>query len=297
MDQAQEVVGNTRPQPRAYKHYSTGRYTHVVCGFLFHSFAQFMKRARPEDFNPKGGFKYPVKRVKGPTGQPMLVATKAPVRAYAGSMVPLVSRGYQPNTKERKVSDVSPSTISVDTTGAVQLLHCPVPGTDMTNRIGRKTCPRSVAIRAQISITPATGGAPIADCVAQTVRWILFVDFQPSGAAPAITDLLTAASPFAHLNLNNRDRFKVLRDKIFNMGPIFYGNTATQTYAVGENLCKVFKVYKKINGIETIFNTGSAGTIADISSGALYSCWIGSTAAGSTDCAAVMTSRVRFDDA
>lgn len=216
--------------------------------------------------------------------------------SYKGSMVPNVHRGYQINSKEQKVSDVSPASISVDTGGVFTLLHAPQPGTDMTNRIGRKTCPRSIQIRAQVNVTPAATGTPVV-CAAQTARWILFVDFQPSGAAPAVTDLLTAASPFAHINLNNRDRFKILRDKIFPMGPVFFSDTATQSYITGENMCKSFKLFKRLQGIETIFNTGSAGTIADISSGALFSLWIGSVAAGTNDCVAVQTSRVRFDDA
>lgn len=107
-----------------------------------------------------------------------------------------------------------------------------------------------------------------------------------------------ASTAISHLNPNNRDRFKILWDKQYVFGPIKVDNTATQSYgwAQGPSVYQV-KFFKKMK-LETIFNSGSAGTIADIQSGALYLLTIGTTAPGTnTDADFIVTTRVRFDDA
>lgn len=112
-----------------------------------------------------------------------------------------------------------------------------------------------------------------------------------------MTDVLQSATSISHLNPNNRDRFKILWDKQFAFGPIKVDNTATQSYswAQGPSVYSV-KYFKKLN-LEMIFNAGSAGTIADVTSGALYLLTIGTTAAGTnTDADFIVTTRVRFDD-
>ena len=58
---------------------------------------------------------------------------------------------------------------------------------------------------------------------------------------------------------------------------------------------KTFKYYHKCN-IETIFNAGTAGTIADIQSGALYSLTIGTVPSGTNDFLMVVNYRIRFQD-
>jgi len=248
-----------------------------------------MKRQRPTSWNAsRGGF-----LAKRPRG--VYRAPAVPKRAYPQSRVPLASRGYRLNNVEKKVADTATAS-TINTDGAFILLASPTPGTDMTNRIGRKIILKSVYLRGYMASEAALNAAvPVAQ-VAQQMRMILFIDYQPNGAAPAITDLLKTAAPSSQLNLNNRDRFKILKDKTIVVDPYFCSQVATQSICSTSNQIQQFKVYKKLN-LETVLNAGTAGTIADISSGAVYLCFVGSEPTGSNnDGLAIWTGRVRFSD-
>lgn len=218
-------------------------------------------------------------------------------REIAG-MAPLAPRGFGSQNyvanRERKYYDIDNRTIDVNANGHFSLLSIPELGSDFDNRIGRKICNRSLYIRGKLAMeqanTPAAGTS-----AAQQARMIIFVDNQPNGAAPAITDLLKEAVPQSQLNANNRDRFRVIKDKTFVFDPFVIQTTPTQAFAVGNRSIYDLKIYKKLN-IETIFNGTNGGTIGDINTGAVYMFWIGNAAAGTTDLNATLTSRIRFDD-
>jgi len=218
----------------------------------------------------------------------------APKRAYTGSRVPIASRGYRMNRTEKKVADIDSATYQANTTGSITLLANPSLGTDMTNRVGRRIVLKSVYIRGFVASQPAVGPTA-ANAAAQQVRMIIFADLQPNGAAPAIGAVLKEALPNSQLNLDNRDRFKVYCDKVYNLDPYGFLTTAGSQYASMSNQIKQVKKYKKIN-LEVIFNSTNGGTIGDINSGALYMLWVGSTATGTADANAVVTTRVRFID-
>jgi len=65
--------------------------------------------------------------------------------------------------------------------------------------------------------------------------------------------------------------------------------------ASGAGVIKKVKCYKKLN-VETIYNAGNAGTIADINSGALYVFWIGTQAGAASDANFIGSIRGRFID-
>lgn len=211
---------------------------------------------------------------------------------------PLANRGFSsmsiPQNRERKFFDILTATYQANTTGSFTLLHIPQLGSDFNNRIGRKTHIRSIYIRGRILIEPANA-VPATTAGNQQARLIVFIDLQPNGAAPAVTDLLNEAVPSSHLNPNNRDRFKVIKDKTFVFEPFTFSTTATQSVAAWNRTIHDIKIYKKCN-IETIFNATNGGTIGDINSGAVYMFWIGSTVAGALDANAILSARVRFDD-
>lgn len=211
---------------------------------------------------------------------------------------PLSTRGWRPfiNTNhELKVQDLATATYQVNTSGSITLLAIPTVGADYNARIGRKITLKSLFIRGRLVLETAialTGTLSIA----QQGRLIICYDLQPNGAAPAITDILITADPASHLNLNNRDRFRILCDKEYVFDPSFYQNTATQAYSfMGRTIYNV-KIFKRLN-LDMIFNAVNGGTVADISSGALYMVWIGSAAAGTnSDTNAIVSTRVRYAD-
>jgi len=196
---------------------------------------------------------------------------------------------------EKKVSDTDTTVQDINTTGDFQLLCAPTPGSDMTNRIGRKIRIKSVYIRGDLRQQAASALSVNVGSYPLLARMIIFVDNQPNGAAPALTDILKEALSSSQLNLNNRDRFKVLCDKQWALDPYLNVDTATQSRGAVGRCIQAIKVYKKLD-IETIFNAGTAGTVADINTGALYMLWVGNNAASGNDGIATVSTRVRFSD-
>lgn len=219
-----------------------------------------------------------------------------PQRAYANSMVPLRSGGYRQNTQEKKVYDIASATYQVNTTGNVTALCTPILGTDFTQRIGRKICLKSCYIRGIVRTEGSATAAASAAGPSQLVRLMLVMDLQPNATLATITQILNTADPTSQLNLDNRDRFKILKDKQWALDPYMYSTVATQSLASASGQSRPLKVYKKLN-TEVLFNATNGGTFADIITGNLLMVWIGSTAAGTnTDGNAVVSTRVRFSD-
>jgi len=218
-------------------------------------------------------------------------AVKALVKmAMKPGRAPVATRGfggsYGSRPGELKFSDIAVATYQVNTTGSFTLLHIPILGSDFNARIGRKTQIKSLYLRGRLFWEAGS-----LNTNSQQARLMIVWDSQPNGAAPAVTDLLSSADPASHLNPNNRDRFRVICDKEYIMGP-FNGATPAFGTPSGHNI----KIYKKLN-IESIFNATNGGTIADITSGALYMFWIGTLASGTNDLNAQVSTRVRYADA
>lgn len=245
-----------------------------------------MSLSRKRAHADSGTFSRTVRRVGAPGAAPA-------TRGFAPMYGNMGAKG------EKKVSDTDSASYDVNTTGSFTLLHCPTPGTDFTNRIGRKTQIKSVYIRGFCS-SEAEITQLQTDQSGQLLRLIVFWDLQPNGAAPALLDVLKQAGSTSQLNLNNRDRFKIIKDKQFILQAFSLDKTAGmgrasvqgQRYAI-----KWFKKFTAKDSVETIFNAGAAGTIADINSGALYMLWVGNVASSQADGRANVSVRVRFIDA
>lgn len=180
---------------------------------------------------------------------------------------------------ELKFIDTTPSSTVTASSGAfsaLTLLNGCIPGSTATDRIGRKVVLKSVYFRyvASLATTSTQGGA---------LRIIIFYDKQANASTPAITDLLLADTFASPNNLSNRDRFVVICDEI------------TEPISAGNNFQIAGNIWKRLN-LETMFNAGTAGTVADITTGALYMAFAQS--AGIATAAPTLGGRirVRFDD-
>lgn len=225
------------------------------------------------------------------------------------NLAPLARRGFNPmavaNNKERKYYDTPAQTWSVNTAGTFVLAHIPVRGSDYNNRIGRKTLIRSIYLRGQIVLQPAKSVEEHPDTLrivrAQVGRLIILLDTQPNGVAATTANLLSANNPFSHLNPDNRDRFRVLKDKLYTFDPWIYKPLAAAAGAQSNMTAfnrtnYAIKIYKKLN-IETVFNDSNDQTIAAINTNALYVFFIGSHGADADlELKAELSFRVRFDD-
>lgn len=136
------------------------------------------------------------------------------------------------------------------TIAANQLLNGCAPGSTANTRIGRKFTMKSVLIRYNFSMaTTTTGGGPL--------RIVVVYDKQSNAAIPAVTDIFTTDDIEALNNLSNRDRFIIIADHY------------TEVIGV-QSAYSVSGVIKRKINLETMFNTGTAGTVADITTGSLY---------------------------
>jgi len=193
-------------------------------------------------------------------------SARATILANRRMSAPPRSGGYYGvGSGELKLIDTGAAAITAVGSGAgasfVTLNGC-VPGSDISNRIGRKIVMKSLLGR--LSIYPvATTNAPIGD----VLRVIIFLDHQTNATGPtATTDVLQTANYQSPLNLANRDRFKVIFDKFFTVNANSYTAGALTT---GDPRPVHKKLYKKMTE-PTIYNAGTAGTVADITSNSLH---------------------------
>lgn len=124
-------------------------------------------------------------------------------------------------------------------------------GSTATTRVGRKINLKSVYCRWTAALGAFTANSN------GIFRIVIFYDKQANAAAPAATDIFEVNEMRSPNNLSNRDRFVVIADM------------TTEDLSVGNTLQLAGQCYKKIN-METMYNSGSAGTIGDIASGSLY---------------------------
>jgi hypothetical protein len=170
-------------------------------------------------------------------------------------------------------------------TGAafLQLCNGLILGTAATQRIGRQITMKSLLFRMVINAS-AAGGPGV-------LRVLLVIDHQANGAAmttvdlfeqPAVADVIT--SP---LNLSNRERFRILMDKLYNIGGDIAGSS------VEPDTVHIEK-FKKLNLITT-YNGGNAGNVTDIATNSLYLVCLGTATAVSP--VTNYDVRIRFTDA
>jgi len=226
-------------------------------------------------------------------------AISAPVVRTASGVrsAPLASRGFYgandrlkralQGIEEKKVVDTAAASYAVDTTGSVTAINLCAQGTDFTNRIGRKTT------NTAIQVTGMVGPNSTADNATGIHGKVLVIyDAQPNsaGAVPSMTDLFTASTSDSFMNLNNRDRFRVLATEDFALGP--FDNTATVSLA--DNSIRLVNIYKRIN-MDSIWS-GTTAAIGSVSSGTILLVTIGNNGS-STGYTARLACRVRFVDA
>lgn len=173
------------------------------------------------------------------------------------------------------------------------ILNAVVNGAELYQRVGRKTYMKSLHIRGMIE--------PNGIAVQQAGRIVVIYDSQPNAAAPLTAAVLqdsnaAAATTWASgINLTNRQRFKILRDYQVYLGSST--NVGGQAELIPDPIKNSLNVdlFIKLKGLETVYNAVNGGTIADITSGAIFLFFVGGpTADGAWQLN--YTSRLRYYD-
>lgn len=160
-------------------------------------------------------------------------------QSSAGALVRMAKRtgGWAENTRSLNFKDVTVAGAPPANWTAPLLLNGLVPGTGAEERIGRQIVIKTIRVRYQAN------GAN---------RFVLVYDAQSNGAAPAITDIFQTNTFGSEINWSNRDRFSFIADLVL---PI-KGDAHTE--------------FDLDCDLEVYYNAGTAGTVADIATGALY---------------------------
>lgn len=185
--------------------------------------------------------------------------------------------------KEKKYFDVDQAGQEIVTTGTVQSVSNVPQGDTSITRDGDQIQLKSIQARLTWYMPQVLGaGVPVV-----VGRVILFVDEQPNNTIPVTTDVLVTAGPNSPLNLNNRLRFRILKDKVFDMA----SGIATAQAINNPKSTKQMKMYKRINR-KCVFN-GAGTDIAQTNN--VYMLFISSaTTTNAPFCA--FYSRLRFTD-
>lgn len=206
------------------------------------------------------------------------IARSARIAAYreAPMLANLAVRGLSLAPGEFKSVDVHAAT-AVTTTPLVVLLNGIARGDDINERTGREVDMRSIQFSAQVRAATATG-------VDQTHRVLIVYDRQTNAAAPTMAQVCESATIQAPRNLENRKRFSILFDEIYNLNAAAESGSSRQ-----------IRWYRHLNHPET-FNSGDAATVADITTGSVYLIVLGTEAAGATSGSIDYWSRIRYQD-
>lgn len=121
--------------------------------------------------------------------------------------------------------------------------------------------------------------------VDQYQRVLIVYDKQTNGSAFGITDLLNSVGTYALQNLSYLHRFEILLDRRFYLNDYDEPGSAI-VWGVDMPLRHPVQ-----------FNTGTDGTVADITTGSVYVVSIGSEAAGATAGQLTGSVRISFADA
>lgn len=167
------------------------------------------------------------------------------------------------------------------TTGTIAHINIVPQGTSVNQRVGKKIQLKSVQFRGQW-----TAGTATATCDAAV---LLVYDKRPTGALPAITDVLVSVNSQAFNNDVFAGRFRILRRWDTN----FVGNTTTLTT---DTVVQSGDYFVKLNNLPVVFRAAGTGAIGDVEEGALYLISVGNTATGTTSAIWSSAQRVRFLD-
>lgn len=197
---------------------------------------------------------------------------------------------------EKKCVDTSSANLNCSSAYPQLLCNGLVPGTGSNNRVGRKISMRSISLRGWIFFAQA-GTTPTADFM----RLVLVYDRQPNGALPAFADVFqdtnqagtTNTDSLSNVNINNADRFKIIKEFVW-ASP---GAAAAAAYSgINEQRVLELKAFIKLNALETHYNAGTAGTVADITTGSLFLMAAGLNGAADYQYRIKINARLRYAD-
>lgn len=224
------------------------------------------------------GYKFSNKRQK-------LVPGYVPInRTFASKFAAKAKYGRKlAAAKETGYSDLAGSTWNMSTSGTILHLTVVPQGATQITRVGKKILLKSLQFRGR-SIAGSAG--TVADG-----SYIIVYDRRPTGALPAITDILDTVNSDSFNLDNNSGRFKILK----RVDRIFIGNSTTAA-DMCEATAHTEDFFLKLRNMPMVFKSAGSGLIADVEEGAIYMVSVGNVAAGTGVPTISGNFRLRFVD-
>jgi hypothetical protein len=185
--------------------------------------------------------------------------------------------------RESGYVDLASAAYALDTTGSVTLLNAVAQGAGVQQRVGKKIVLKGLQCRGYM----ANGSTATFNDVA----FLIVYDKRPTGALPAVTDILVSATSSAMNNDTNSGRFSIIK----RVDSELLGNTTAAANYLS-NMMQSADFYLPLKGLPTVYKAAGTGAIGDIEEGALYLVTVGSNAAGTTAASAALAFRLRFID-
>jgi len=206
---------------------------------------------------------------------------------------------WMPASAEIKAIDIEEQTYvfrDPNTASNIILLNGVQTGSAFFNRVGSRIEMKNLQFNGFLGPnTAATSTTP------SNLRLLIVYDRQPVGALPVISDILqdrnqvgtALTGGLSHINLDNRDRFTILRDMRWTVPTVTAGVVTGISIGVGDTWC--INTFIKLKGLGTHYKSSSNPcTIADISTGALYACFV--TETNDSDWVVEADFRLRYND-
>jgi len=205
-------------------------------------------------------------------------------------------------TAEIKSCDVPSSSYTINSGGTIQFLNLIRVGSTFCNRIGRRIEMKNIRMSGILQYARTNASEDY-------LRIMLVYDRQTNGNNPAISDILQSTDQsttnttgaLSGMNVNNRDRFKILRDmRIY--APSFTdtgGLGAITNVAPPDPMAKTYKIeeFVKLGGMVTQYKSDSVpASIGDIATGGLMLITIGTQGPGTEGYSALLEFRLRYND-
>ncbi|AMH87771.1 putative capsid protein [Pacific flying fox faeces associated circular DNA virus-15] len=188
-------------------------------------------------------------------------------RMGGGPRAPLATRGWYGNTYgkrggELKYIDVDNVPAALPVGGTVDVLNAIASGAGIDERVGRQITLKSIFSR--WGFYPSTTTSAPQGTI---VRVLIVYDAQANSAAspPAVNEILATGTWDSPMNLNNRERFKIITEFKVTVGATLYTAGAL---TAGSPVPRVVEKYKKLNMTTTY--SGPNNTNANIATGAIY---------------------------
>lgn len=170
-------------------------------------------------------------------------------------------RRSQPQAAEKKYWDVQVTNVGDMTSGSVlNSLNLIPQGTTDQKRIGNKITIRNINIRGQFSLDDQGTGA-FTSCI---MRVILFVDKQCNGATATVADILTTADINSFRNMDQVERFVILKDKNYTLpvtaANVLHTSDSTRTWNISKK-CNYDVHFSSTTGAITEIRSNNVGLL------------------------------------